>query len=191
MVETEAMKFLKAVDWRPNSWEFSDWKLRDEYILKFGFAILNRFTVELLKDYQPLLEVGAGCGYWSYELQQAGTAVIATDPGTGTYAFQKQLKHWDNLWTSVERLTALEAVEKYPNQALLTVWPDMASWPHEMLEAYSGDTVIYVGESDGGCTADEKFHDMLEEKFELHNSYGIPQFVGLHDYLQIYKRRKS
>ena len=52
---------------------------------KFGFAILTaRAISELAKlvgtDAQ-ILEVGAGSGYWSYELHCAGIEAWATDPG--------------------------------------------------------------------------------------------------------------
>jgi hypothetical protein len=65
----------------------------------------------------------------------------------------------------------------------------MATWPSETLNHYKGTTVIYVGEGDGGCTADKDFHRILEETFELEMDMGIPQFHGVHDYLSIWTRK--
>jgi hypothetical protein len=47
--------------------------------------------VQVLAPYAPIVEVGAGSGYWAYELRQAGVEVVATDPGTGRY---HRLNHW-------------------------------------------------------------------------------------------------
>ena len=42
------------------------------------------------------------------------------------------------------------------------------------LEHYTGQRLIYIGEGDGGCTADDQFHQMLEEHWEeVENHRGI------------------
>ena len=67
------------------------WCLRELYLQQYGFAILDEATVQVLAPYAPIVEVGAGSGYWAYELRQAGVEVVATDPGTGRY---HGLKRW-------------------------------------------------------------------------------------------------
>jgi hypothetical protein len=144
--------------------------------------------VELVKSFSPILEVGAGSGYWAHELQLAGAIVKATDPGAGSY---RSFGYWKKLWAEVERLDAVEAVSQYPDWTLLTVWPDLAppTWPLEMLHEYAGPTVLYVGEGHGGCTGSDEFHELLEEKFDLVSEINIPQFDGIHDRLFVYQRK--
>lgn len=162
-------------------------EFRWSYIEKFGFAIPCKDALEAIATYAPVLEVGAGSGYWAYELQRMGVDVVATDPGVGKYRGNE--KHWENMWTSVTRATGQDAVKRYPDRSLLTVWPDYRDeWPSEVLKVYQGDVVIYVGEESGGCTGDDEFHDILALEFQCVDSVGIPQFLGIHDALTIYQR---
>jgi len=166
--------------------------LRDEVICKFGFAILTSGVVEKLRPFSPILEIGAGSGYWSYELKKVGIDVIATDSGTGKYRFDKGDLNggkW-KFWTEIDRITALDAIAKYPNRSLLTVWPDYDDpWAACALESYSGDTVIYVGEGTGGCTGDERFHSLLDTCFPRQTIVNIPQHFGIHDVVHICTRK--
>jgi hypothetical protein len=67
------------------------------------------------------------------------------------------------------------------------VWPSYdETWPTETLGAYEGDTVIYVGEGRGGCTADDRFHQMLHDKWQLEETVAIPQYLGLNDRLEVW-----
>jgi hypothetical protein len=166
--------------------------IREQHIAKFGFAILDRKAIELLRGYAPLLEVGAGSGYWSYELKKAGVDVVATDPGTGKYAFtedgKKGYTKWKP-WTEIEELDANAAIAKYPKRNLLTVWPDYQElWSAAMLGEFKGQYVCYVGEGDGGCTASDEFHAILKAEYTDVADQHIPQFNHIHDRLTIYKK---
>jgi hypothetical protein len=196
---TKAMDYLNSIHWKRTDWltgypGLEELQVRDKFICKFGFAILTDEIVQTLLPFSPIVEVGAGSGYWSYELNQAGAISIPTDPKTGRYCHffdenRGQINWKETEFLLVEELTGIQAVEKYPNHSLLMVWPDMAPWPAETLSAYKGSTVLYVGEGDGGCTADEQFHKMLEQQFEEKNTIVIPQFWCIHDYLTVWSRR--
>lgn len=164
--------------------------IRDEFIRRFGFAILTGDAINRISGYGPFVEVGCGSGYWAYELRKAGIDIIATDPATGKYALGKAFAHWETPWLAIERITGVEAVERYPERSLLTIWPDYdRPWPAETLRAFKGTTVLYGGEGPGGCTADDDFHDVLEERFVEAETIAIPQFDSIHDRLEVWKRK--
>ena len=114
---TLAWQFLAQRGYRP--WRPGEaptdapqpWGLRELYLQQYGFAILDEATVQVLAPYAPIVEVGAGSGYWAYELRQAGVEVVATDPGTGRY---HGLKRWVP-WLPIARLTGVQAVQQYPD----------------------------------------------------------------------------
>lgn len=62
-------------------------------------------------------------------------------------------------------------------------------WPAQTLSLYRGNVVAYVGEGDGGCTADDAFHEILDQLWEEIEDHEIPQWWGIHDRLRIYKRK--
>src|SRR5262245_7988002 len=92
-------------------------RLRDEYRSRFSFAILDGDTVDRLLPFGPLLEIGAGKGYWAWELRKAGVDIVATDPGgVGRYWRSGQ---WLEPWTTIDPLDARSAMDKYPGRTLL------------------------------------------------------------------------
>jgi hypothetical protein len=160
--------------------------VREQYIARFGFAVLTQRVVAAIAKYSPLLEIGSGSGYWAHELRKAGADCVATDPGTGKYGYAK------NGWVpyvEIDPIDGVAAVAKYPNRALLIVWPDYDDpWAAEALRDFDGTTVLYVGEGPGGCTGDEAFHELLDSRYALKEEIDIPQFDGLHDSLQVHMR---
>ena len=96
----------------PQSMGHADSAQRVEYIERFGYAILNRPTVEIIRPYGPLLEIASGLGYWARELQHRGIHTVATDPHPE--------KEWPSLppWTNIHRMDGLKALEAYPGYNL-------------------------------------------------------------------------
>jgi hypothetical protein len=161
---------------------------REIGIKRYGFAILTKGAISLLRPHAPYVEVGAGNGYWAYEMKKRDVEVVATDPkdvGKNIYKFEK-------IWTPVEKLTALQALKKYPKHTMLMVWPCYNKpWAYKALKAYKGDLFVFCGEGFGGCTADDDFHDLLSKEWEKRISIWLPQWLGIHDYLDVYTRRKK
>ena len=202
-IEPDAITFLRTRNYDPtrmsddigdicSMWMVADaFQMREEFIAQFGFAIPTRDILDVISRYAPILEVGSGCGYWAYELRRRGVDIVATDPGTGRYAFQSKGAPW-RPWTKIEALTADHAIAAYPDRTLLVVWPDYADpWAADALCMYPEDIVLYVGEGADGCTADEAFHARLAQDFDEERVLAIPVFYGLHDRLFVYRRRKS
>lgn len=193
---TEAEDFLtsQGVKLNPGD-DFEQWqlsfKVRSTYIKKYGFAIPNDIAIKTIAAAEPILEVGAGSGYWTYELRKQGVDVIATDPATGRYRLNEAAFLWEAGWCKVEKLTAIEAIKTYSSRTLLVVWPDMEDWPIKALKAYPGKHLFYVGERDGGCTGNDAFHTYLNRHFELIQEVNIPQFAGINDCLFYYQRNET
>lgn len=166
---------------------YREFRLREEVILKYGFALLDRRAIEAMRPYAPLLEIGAGSGYWTYELRKYGVDCIATDPMWGRYGFfhgkyQGKHRRWDHHYTNIETLEAVDALRRYPNRNLLIVWPDYhQSWAAEALETFTGQVVIYMGEGYGNATADDRFHELLDERFGDQWYIKMPHFEHSYD----------
>jgi hypothetical protein len=170
---------------------FPCWELfarRPLFVQTYSFAIPSEEALAEIAKHAPILEVGAGSGYWAYELAKRGVEVVATDPwpvsqGGNHYMFRKE-------WTPVLATAGVDAVAVYAEHTLLLVWPCLGNpWAADVLEAYGGETLIFVGESVGGCTADDRFYQLLEERFTVSLEMDIPQWFGIHDYLSVYRRK--
>lgn len=164
-----------------------DYMARDEAVKRYSFAVPCSEAVRALVKLSPLVEVGAGGGYWAGILKKAGADVIATDIG-------KQ-SGYSRLWSaeSVLRMSAVEAVKAYPDRNVFVCWPSYDEcWAADMANAIlPGRVLAYIGEGCGGCTANDRFFDILEEKYEEVEQLGIPQWGGIHDFLDIFRRKKK
>lgn len=178
----------------PAGWDGNDpWRtiLANSYLVKsvirgkFAFAIPNLEAIEAIAELSPVVELGAGTGYWAYCLQRAGAEVVAIDhePGDGN--------EWvdpDTRWVEVLEGTPA-ALDYYPTHTLLLCWPPWGGrMATDCLYSYAGDTVVYIGEWNG-CTADDEFHTLLVDEWDEVAEITIPQFPGMHDYVSIHKRK--
>jgi len=163
----------------------SNYETRKACIERFGFAVLTVDAIKMLTHHAPFVEVGAGTGYWAYELQKHGVRIVATDPfsvGKNGYKFKKT-------WTVIEPINGVEAAKKYADHTLMVIWPCYnKSWAYETLKAYTGNKLVYCGEIHG-CTADDAFHDLLADEWEEHSNIPIPHWFGIHDCLDVYVRK--
>lgn len=173
-----------------------EFRLREKFIQRYGFAILTREAIEVIRPYGPLLEIGAGSGYWTYELQNYGVDVIATDSHSEAFGwFQSGTSirgRWKKTFVNVEKLEAVDAVRKYPNRNLLVVWPSYGeSWAADALDTFTGQVVVYMGEWGSAC-AEDRFFDQLDQRFSDQVYVRMPHFWGLYDrYLKICKQPKQ
>ena len=155
-------------------------KRREALVEEYAWAIPNREAIETIVEHGPIVEVGAGTGYWARCVDQLGGVVAATDakPPESTY---RRVAAYD----ARRRVNAMVADEL--DSALLLVWPpyDDPMAP-DALEAYPGETVIYVGEGRSGCTADDRFHRLLYQDWQLVETVDIPTYLGLHDRLEVW-----
>ena len=125
----------------------------------------------LIQDRQSLcdaligdvLEINAGRAYWASVLSGSiWENGIATDLKTAEKSDKNEIYY------PVESLSAVDAVKKYQTETLLTIWPSYDdSYAFDALTEFKGKRVVYVGEGSGGCTADDNFHNLLSEKWNL------------------------
>jgi hypothetical protein len=159
---------------------------RKAFTRRWGFSIPCAEAVERLADLGPLVEVGAGTGYWTAMLLGAGLDAVATDPApdTNPYGFRTGAR------ANVIRIDALTAVQTYPERSVLCSWPTEGSdWLTQALAATAkGAKLAMVGCGRGGSTGNDSLYDLLDAEFELLETVTIPQFPGVSDNLTVYER---
>lgn len=153
---------------------------RERWVQHYAWAFPTREVVEEISEYSPLVEIGAGTGYWKYLLEQVGADVEAFDKNVP-----------DDLWADVQEGTSevLED-ESYDDRALFLCWPPYDSpLALDSLKAYGGSTIVYIGESAGGCNASQEFFELIDEgDWEQTKTLTIPVWEGVHDRVYIYQR---
>ena len=164
---------------------------RDELVKKFAWAIPSNEAVELIAKYSPIVEMGAGTGYWAMMIEQAGGKVECFDLnppllGKNNYRHKRQCH-------KIGKGTPLKLRnDKFKDHTLFLCWPPCYdNTALHSIKHFKGHRLIYVGEGSGGCNANDEFFDMLDNEWEEQESLDIPQWNAIHDNLTIYKRLKK
>lgn len=152
--------------------------LRRQLITKYAWAIPNREVLDVLVDASPVVEIGAGNGYWAYCIEEAGGEVVAFDADPP-----------EQTWTTVHEATH-EIVAKYPDHTLLLCWPSFgADWPTDAIRAHDGEQLVYVGEGRGGVTGSASMHRTIDETFGIATRVvDIPQWSGVSDKAYVFRQ---
>lgn len=153
---------------------------------RFSWTIPDPGTLAFVAEHSGgrVVDPMAGTGYWGWLLAQLGIDVVSYDilPGTNSY------HNGEPLHSTITALEGVEAVRLHADRTLLLSWPPMDAFGTDILRAYEGGRVIYIGESEGGCTGDDDLHELLRKEWvEVADRVPV-QWNGLHDVVWVYDR---
>jgi len=162
---------------------------RRELASLFSWAIPTDGALALLSKYAPLVECGAGMGYWLALLRARGVDAIGYDrsrPGRKN-AYHRGARR---PWTAIQHQSSEKAARRHSDRTLVLCWPpyddDAASYA--ALRAYRGDVVIHVGEREEGATGSVRFHRELALNWALVEELELPHWPRLQDRVMVYRR---
>lgn len=161
---------------------------RSLIVRKYSWAIPDENVLKAIVECGPIVEIGAGTGYWAALLRERGGDIIAYDfapSQTGRNGFTLKTDSWTEVLPATETTTAY-----HPDRALMLCWPpNKDEMAYRALRAYKGKTLIYIGEEWPGCTADEKFHTLVEENWQLGKMFPLKRWHLIKDSVYVYTRK--
>jgi hypothetical protein len=114
---------------------------------QYAYVFPSDSALAMLARLGPLVEVGAGTGYWAYRLRSLGADIIAFDQAPVDGERANRYHPPTQPWTRVEQGDQT-ILSRYTARALFLCWPPLFSSLGDCLAYYSGDTVACIG--DGG-----------------------------------------
>ena len=164
---------------------------RSELISRYAFSIPTPDIVREIARLSPLVEIGAGSGYWARCLRAAGADIVAYDtrpPGEGLPFDPAGGNPWfEEEWFNVTEGDAAMA-GRYPERSLFLCWPPihdaMAMDALSGYRAAGGKKLVYIGSP--GSSGDEAFHRELatltvERSARLWSWPGIDEMLVIYD----------
>jgi putative endonuclease len=139
---------------------------RGDLIGRYAFSIPTPDIVQEIARRSPLVEIGAGSGYWARCLRAAGADIIAYDtrpPGDEAPLDPSSGNPWfeDEWFTIMEGEAGMAG--RYPERTLFLCWPPihdpMAMDAVTCYRAAGGRKLVYIGSP--GSSGDEAFHREL------------------------------
>lgn len=151
-------KDLSSSNDRMKCWEKIE-AASQELCQKYAWAVPDNRAIKILKHFSPLVEIGAGKGYWTSLLREAGVDIIAFDKFLGTKVGKSKSNDKNN-WTEVlhgdpslllssksNKKTKDNTQPSLNNRTLFLCYPDEAeSMAATCLENYQGEYIVHVGE---------------------------------------------
>jgi len=163
---------------------------RDALTARYAWAIPNEQALRILVRRAPIVEIGAGLGYWAMLLSERGADVVAYDK---TPAGSKRPNRWFEAgrksWSPV-KYGGATAAKRHGDRTLFLCWPYMNSMAARALAVYTGSTVVYIGECRGGCCANDAFFKALNKGWDAVDGCKLLQWPGIHDELVVWEPKE-
>jgi hypothetical protein len=142
----------------------SDFRDREEALLalaqRYSYVYPTPGILAMLSELGPIVEVGAGTGYWAYRLRMLEVDVVAYDQAPPDGELVNRYHARTETWTPV-REGDQTVLLRHPDRALFLCWPPLYSSLGNCLSYYRGDVLAYIGDSGFRTAA----LDHLEETF--------------------------
>ena len=155
---------------------------------RFSYVLSEAHLLDVVRRYSPLVELGAGTGYWAYLLGLLGADIVAYDqaPPGGE---RENRYHLDaRPWTEVLR-GDVAVVAGHRDRSLFVCWPPVFSALWEVLRHYGGDTVIYLGDWGHRTACLAGLVDGFE-RIEAHPALALDPAVDRPGELSVWRRRR-
>ena len=168
--------------------EVKAYRLRGKMRRHYSYAIPNEAAINLLVEESPIVEIGAGSGYWAMLVEEEGGEIVCFDKypnGDNEYVtnfFSTDIMEGDE-----------NAVKDYPDHTLFMCWPNdfnsEEGWSDKALENYldaGGEKLALISEGKYGAAGSDRLFEMIQSEMYEEKMIRIPQFPRLHDRLELY-----
>ena len=163
---------------------------RSRLTRKYSWAVPNDQAIDFIVQHSPIIEMGAGNGYWASLVSKAGGKIDAFDKQPYkndwiTHATENPIKYFTVKKGSIEKLS----LTRYKTWTLFLCWPPYStSFAFDALQAYQGNLFIFIGEHEGGCTGDDDFFSELKKNWKIVKRIDIPRWWAIYDELIAWQR---
>lgn len=161
---------------------------------RYAWTISDPATVAFVTEHAgaKVIDPLAGTGYWAFLLMQAGADVLAFDSAPPD-ATKNHYHPQGVTYTFVEKGDAVASVARFgEGRTLLLSWPPYSEpLGFDVISAFAGDRIVYIGEGEGGCCGDDDMFALLDREWTQVAQRRPVQFAGMHDYVTVYVRKAS
>jgi hypothetical protein len=155
---------------------------------RYAFAVPNLDALDALACLGPLVELGAGDGYWARLLRDRGVDVVAYDRVPGGHGDSNGTRV---VWTKIDVGTEA-AIRHHPNRTLFICWPYRpAQYAADALKACARGVAALVTHPTRLADDEDPLFDELEKRWNLVKRVELPQIPSRPDALLIYERRAT
>lgn len=160
----------------------------------YAYATPNDDALTMLKEYQPLVEIGAGTGFWASLLLERGIAITSYDKAPPQDKKCKKLNEFHanaNTFSLIKTggPDTLSSQSEHHN-LFLCYPPPNDPMARNCLKYFKGKFIIHVGEY-AGDTADRSFESELHKGYQLVKRIDLPNWCNTAYAMTIWQRKEK
>lgn len=165
-----------------------NWVLRKKLVQQYSWSIPNASIIAAIRILPgPVVDMGAGTGYWASLIEKAGGQVQCYDLFLGLdnyYGHRCQYHPIEQRGVEVLRNDAKHC------QTMLLAWPPYdSSFGFQCVRSFRGQYIVYVGEGEGGCCGCKEMFKRLASHWEMMEEIALQRWDAIYDYAWIYGRK--
>jgi len=149
----------------------------------YAYAVPDRPALDALAEEGPLVEIGAGLGYWARLLRDLGADVAAYDhepPGTNSWTADAPP------WTPVA-LGDDERLAAHPDRTWFVCWPERPGFlPHALRRLRPACVALVTDGPDP--SGSDSLYAALNACYRPARTLDVPRFPGRYDRLTVWQR---
>ncbi|CAH0515646.1 unnamed protein product [Peronospora belbahrii] len=182
----EMPSYPLLMEWRNNC--------RDWCCHLYAYATPTHEALDVMAKYTPIVEVGAGTGYWSSLLQRAAVDVVAYDKAPPSAEGVEQNAYHGRVppFCSVGRggPEVLSQKDMAGRNLFLCYPPPDDAMAVRSVQLFQGDVILHVGEWQGD-TGDSRFERELQRRFVLVEDITLPNWGNSAYGLTVWRRKSK
>lgn len=177
--------YLEAYNRSPKDF-LNQYHQRTDLVTRYSWSIPDDEAIGIVAVLPDIVDMGAGTGYWASLITAAGGSIRCYDLFLG-----KDNHYQHRLQYHPIEARGVEILRTKNFQTLFLSWPpyDM-DFGFQCIRSFRGKYLVYVGESEGGCTGNDKMFRLIDKKWNPIREIQLTQWEGIHDSLTIYARKE-
>lgn len=165
---------------------------RFELTSRYSGTVTDPATVEFVAEQvgPHVIDPLAGSGYWAYLLGQLGADVLASDLNPPAPGSANQWHTEPRTWVPMRQADGASACRQWGvGRTLLLSWPPYSTPAGaQVVAAYPGDRIVYIGEGEWGCCGGNDMWELLARDWREVQAHRPVQWYGMHDWVTVYER---
>jgi hypothetical protein len=149
---------------------------------RYAWAVPNSEALEAVLELGPIVEIGAGGGYWARLLRDRGGEVIAYEPAPLDEVWTDMAEPWTPLLRG-----GVDDAAKHPDRALFVGWPPRPNgFMVDLLLEAPQRTLALI--TDGRGPVQDRMYDLLEREWTRTSEVAIPTWPSRSDRLMTWSK---
>lgn len=160
----------------------------------YAYATPTQEALDVMAEHAPIVEVGAGTGYWSSLLQRADVDVVAYDKappsadGAEGNAYHGHVPPFCSIGRGGPEVLGQEDMA---GRSLFLCYPPPGdAMAVRSVQLFQGDVILHVGEWQGD-TGDSRFESELHRRFVLEQEISLPNWGNSAYGLTVWRRKSK